>query len=80
LHGIGDAAYAELVALGVPEDDPLDAVPLAPAGLAVHALVDEGRAERKQSFDLFLRQRDGEVHVHPVLAGRGTFNPEEQDG
>jgi hypothetical protein len=43
-------------------------------------LVDEGRAEPKQSFDLFLRQRDGEVHVHPVLAGRGTFNPEEQDG
>jgi hypothetical protein len=36
-----DSPNAELVALGVSENDPLDAVPFAPAGLAVDGLVDK---------------------------------------
>jgi len=36
-----DRPDAELVALGVSENDPLDAVPFAPAGLTVDRLVDK---------------------------------------
>src|SRR5262245_22564797 len=72
---IGDVADAELVALGVPEDDPPDSVGLAPVGLAVHALVDQRRAEPKQAVDLVVRQSHGEINVHPVLAGRGAVYP-----
>jgi hypothetical protein len=36
-----DGPDAELVALGVSENDPLDAVPFAPAGLTVDRLVDK---------------------------------------
>jgi hypothetical protein len=40
-HLYGDSPYAELVPLGVSENDPLDAIPFAPAGLAVDGLVDK---------------------------------------
>jgi hypothetical protein len=36
-----DGPDAELVALGVSENDPIDAVPFAPAGLTVDRLVDK---------------------------------------
>src|SRR4029453_7728879 len=75
----GDVPDAELVPLGVPEDDPPDAVGLAPVGLAVHALFGQGRAEPKQAVDLLLRLPGGEVDVDPVLAGCWILDPEEQD-
>jgi hypothetical protein len=40
-HLYGDSPYAELVPLGVSENDPLDAIPFAPVGLAVDGLVDK---------------------------------------
>jgi hypothetical protein len=40
-HLYGDSPYAELVPLGVSENDSLDAIPFAPAGLVVDGLVEK---------------------------------------
>jgi hypothetical protein len=51
----------------------------SPAGPSVDGLVDKRSAESNQAFDLVVWLPGGEVHMHPVLAGRGIFDPKEQD-